>query len=103
MGPDTRFASDDWRSKYFGPDNLGRTLERVERLKPILPPGMSLPEMALRFILSTPVVSTTIVGMREPEHVDQNLALSDRGGLPPALIAQLRQHRWNRVPQAWSD
>src|SRR5207237_2353460 len=49
---DTRFPSDDWRANYFGPDNLPPTIERVEKLKQILPAGMALPEMAFPFILS---------------------------------------------------
>ena len=103
MTPQTRFPENDWRSKYFGPENLGPTLQRVEKLKAILPPGMTLPEMSLRFILSNPVVSTTIVGMRKPEHVLQNIAASDAGPLDPALLQELRKHRWDRAPKPWSD
>src|ERR1022692_749437 len=79
MTLDTRFPDGDWRARYFSPENLGPTIERVDRLKKILPEGMSLPEMSLRFILSHPAVSTTIVGMRSPEHVRQNVAASDAG------------------------
>jgi aryl-alcohol dehydrogenase-like predicted oxidoreductase len=93
---ETRFPENDWRSTYFNPENLHATLDRVERLKAILPKSMKLPEMAIRFILSHPVVSTTIVGMRNPEHVRQNLALSDAGPLPTDLIDELRKHRWDR-------
>ena len=99
MGPNTKFPSDDWRSKYFGPENLNRTLERVEKLKNDLPESMGLPELALRFILSNPVVTTTIVGMREREHVQQNIELSDKGPLDAGLLRQLRGHRWNRFPK----
>ena len=75
----------------------------MEELKAILPPEMSLPEMALRFILTNPVVSTTIVGMRKPEHVRQNIAMSDAGPLDGALVQKLRAHRWDRKPKPWSD
>jgi aryl-alcohol dehydrogenase-like predicted oxidoreductase len=61
---------------------------------------MTLPQMALRFILSNPVVSTVIVGMRNPEHVRENLALSRAGPLEPELLAELRKHRWVRKPSA---
>jgi aryl-alcohol dehydrogenase-like predicted oxidoreductase len=64
---------------------------------------MSLPEMALRFILSEATVSTTIVGMRKPEHVRSNIAASDAGPLPPELIQKLRAHRWDRKPKRWAD
>jgi aryl-alcohol dehydrogenase-like predicted oxidoreductase len=93
---ETKFPENDWRSTYFNPENLRATLERVERLKTFLPQSMTLPEMAIRFILSNPEVSTTIVGMRNPEHVRQNLALSDAGPLPAELIHELRKHRWDR-------
>ena len=99
----TTFPANDWRSGYFGPENLGKTIERVEKLKKILPAGMTLPEMALRFILSHPAVSTTIAGMRKPEHVQQNIAASDAGPLDKNLLAELKKHRWDRTPQRWSD
>lgn len=100
---DTKFPLTDWRSKYFGPENLYKTLERVDALKKILPPGMSLPEMSLRFVLSNPIVSTTITGMRAPEHVKQNIALSEVGELERDLLEKLKAHRWDRKPQRWSD
>jgi aryl-alcohol dehydrogenase-like predicted oxidoreductase len=103
MTLETRFPKSDWRSGYFGPENLANTIERVDKLKKILPAGMTLPEMSLRFILSHPAVSTTIVGMRSPEHVRQNVAASDAGPLDSALLAELKKHRWDRKPQRWSD
>ncbi len=103
MTPDTRFPESDWRSKYFGPENLGPTLQRVDKLKAILPSGMSLAELSLRFILSNPAVSTTIIGMRNPEHVRQNIATSDAGPLGSDLLRELRKHRWDRKPKVWSD
>jgi len=99
----TKFPVTDWRSKYFGPENLEKTLERVDALKKILPPGMSLPEMSLRFVLSNPIVTTAIIGMRAPEHVKQNIALSDVGALERDLLEKLKSHRWDRKPQRWSD
>src|ERR1700693_6171724 len=103
MTLETRFPKNDWRSGYFGPENLEKTIRRVDQLKKILPAGMSLPEMALRFILSHPAVSTTIAGMRKPEHVRQNIAASDAGPLDKSLLTELKKHRWDRTPQRWSD
>jgi aryl-alcohol dehydrogenase-like predicted oxidoreductase len=103
MTLETRFPKDDWRSGYFGPENLAKTLKRIDKLKEIVPPGMSLPEMSLRFILSHPAVSTIIVGMRKPDHVRQNVAVSDAGPLNAPLLAELKKHRWDRTPQRWSD
>ena len=67
-----------------------------------LPDGMSLPEMALRFILSNPDVSTTIAGMRDVSHVMENAACSDAGPLPAGLLNELKRHRWERKPTPWS-
>jgi aryl-alcohol dehydrogenase-like predicted oxidoreductase len=96
MTANTTFPAGDWRARYFNVDNLAKTLPRIAALKALLPEGMSLPEMALRFILSEPAVSTLIVGMRALGHVDANLAISDKGPLPPALVKTLRAHRWDR-------
>lgn len=102
LTPETTFAKDDWRAGYFNPENLRATLERIGPLKAILPKNMTLPEMALRFILSNPVVSTMIVGMRKPEHVRQNMSVSDAGPLSAGLLAELKKHRWDRKPKPWS-
>jgi aryl-alcohol dehydrogenase-like predicted oxidoreductase len=103
MTPQTTFPKGDWRAMYFGPKNLIPTLERVDKLKAILTAGMTLPEMALRFILSNPAVSTIIVGMRKLDHVRQNIAMSDAGPLDAALLGKLKSHRWDRKPQPWAD
>jgi len=103
MTAQTRFPESDWRSKYFGPENLAATLLRIDKLKEIVPSGMSLPEMALRLILANPAVGTTIIGMRKLDHVRQNMALSDTGPLDPDLVASLKAHRWDRKPKRWSD
>lgn len=103
MTRESKFPSSDWRSGYFNPKNLANTMDRVDKLKQILPQGMSLPEMALRFVLSHPAVSTTIIGMRKLEHVEENIALSDKGPLSPELLKELKTHRWDRKPAPWSD
>lgn len=103
MTVETRFPESDWRARYFSPENLIPTIARVERLKKVLPDGITLPELALRFVLSHPAVSTTVIGMRRPEHVRANISHSDKGPLSPDLIAELRQHRWDRKPAPWSD
>src|SRR6202158_2225567 len=95
MTAETKFPEDDWRSKYFSPDNLKETLARVDKLRPALPKNMSMPETALRFILSNPTVSTTIAGMRKPDHVRQNIAVSEVGPLDAGLLQTLKKHRWD--------
>jgi aryl-alcohol dehydrogenase-like predicted oxidoreductase len=99
----TRFPEGDWRARYFGPENLPATVEHVEALHSVLPPDMSLAEMALRFVLSDERVATTIVGVRTEAHLRENLDAATRGALSPDLIALLRAHRWDRTPAPWSD
>jgi aryl-alcohol dehydrogenase-like predicted oxidoreductase len=94
---DTAFPEGDWRNTYFKPENLIPTIERVEKLKRILPSDMNLPEMALRFILSDARVSTTIPGMRKSQNVEANLGTSEKGSLPENLLSELKNHRWVRT------
>jgi aryl-alcohol dehydrogenase-like predicted oxidoreductase len=100
---DTRFPEGDWRATYFGPENLSATVDRVERLRPLVPAGMTMAELALRFTLSAPEVSTTIVGMRKEQNVRMNAGASDGKPLAPELIDALRAHRWDRKPKRWAD
>ena len=97
MTADMTWPKGDWRNLYFTPENLRETLDHVDRLKPLVPAGSTLPDLALRFILHHPAVSTTIPGMRKLSHVDRNTAASDAPPLDPALLAALRQHRWDRT------
>ncbi len=99
----SRWPEGDWRATYFVPGNLKATVERVERLKPVVPAGLTLPEMALRFILGHPAVSTIIPGMRKARHVEMNVAASHAGPLPASLLAELHRHRWDRTPTDWSQ
>lgn len=100
---ESRWPEGDWRNSYFVPENLVPSVERADALKPLVPAGNTLPEMALRFILSNPDVCTVIPGMRKPAHVRGNLAASDAGPLPADLLRQLRGHRWDRKPERWSQ
>ncbi len=100
---DSKWPEGDWRNTYFVPENLIPSVERAEALRPLIPSGMTMPEMALRFCLSHPTVSTVIPGMRKVRHVEANIAVSDGRALPPELIKKLREHRWDRVPTKWSQ
>ena len=96
---ESRWPDGDFRNIYFQPENLRNTVERVDRLRPDLPAGMSMPETALRFILENPTVSTVIPGMRKRRHVETNLGVSDARTLSADEMTRLRQHRWDR----WID
>lgn len=102
LSKDSKWPEGDWRNIYFVAENLIPSVERAEKLKELLPAGMTLPEIALRFILSNPAVSTIIPGMRKTSHVDSNIGASDAGSLSSELLSELRQHRWERQPAEWS-
>jgi aryl-alcohol dehydrogenase-like predicted oxidoreductase len=93
----------DWRNTYFVPENLVPSVERAEALRPLVPQGMTMAEMALRFVLANPDVGTVIPGMRKLRNVEANIAASDAGPLDADLLARLRPHRWDREPTEWSQ
>lgn len=100
----------DWRNTYFVPENLIPSVERAEELKKLLErwnrehsTNITMPELALRFLLNNPDVSTIIPGMRRLNHVQTNIEASDSGPLPAELYEELKQHRWVRKPAPWSQ
>jgi aryl-alcohol dehydrogenase-like predicted oxidoreductase len=103
MTKETTFPEDDWRSTYFVPENLNPSIDHADALRPLIPAGMTMPEMALRFILSNPDVSTTIPGMRKIKNVIANMHAGDGKALNEDLLKELKQHRWNREPTTWSQ
>lgn len=100
---ETVFPKDDWRSTYFVPENLNASVDHAEALRPLIPPGMTMPEMALRFILSNSDVHTVIPGMRKLKNVEANISASDGRKLNERLKSDLKAHRWDRVPTSWSQ
>jgi myo-inositol catabolism protein IolS len=81
-----RFEESDWRSKagmlgslnlfrtLFGREHFPRNLAAVAELKELAAKyGKTLPQFALRWTLSNPVVGTALVGFRRPPEVDENL------------------------------
>jgi aryl-alcohol dehydrogenase-like predicted oxidoreductase len=101
LTPASRWPEGDWRNVYFAPPNLADTLTRVEGVRAVAQRiGVTLPELALRFILAHAAVTTTIPGMRRVGHVEANLAASAAGPLPAPVLDALRSHRWDRRPDA---
>src|SRR6266481_5180590 len=98
----SKWPANDWRNTYFVAENLKNSVARANALKPLLQDGMTMPEMALRFILNNKDVGTIIPGMRKRKHVEANVLASQRGPLPAELHAELRKHRWVRKPAPWS-
>ncbi len=100
---DSKWPEGDWRNTYFVSENLKTSVQHAEALRPLVPAGMDMPQMALRFILNNPTVSTIIPGMRKLANVEANFDAANRGPLPAALHTQLRKHRWDRTPTEWSQ
>ncbi len=97
LTPTMTFHKKDWRRFYFKPAHLRETCERVEIVKKILEgESMTLPEVALRFCLAHPAVSTVIPGMRTPAHVTSNCAVSDGRSLSEGLLKSLQAQAWPR-------
>lgn len=95
--PDTAFQEGDFRYRYFRDERRLQVAERVGRLSGLLgSEAKKVPELALRFVLHHPAVSTVIAGMRTSEHVQQNCRVSDGRTLGPDLIRELRKHVWLR-------
>ncbi|MBN2475031.1 MAG: aldo/keto reductase [Pirellulales bacterium] len=95
------FPADDFRSDYFAGDRLDRAADRVEEIRAdVAEAGLSrdltLAEVALKFVLAHPSVSTVIPGIRNARQAELNLSVSDRPDLPAALLAKLRRHNWLR-------
>lgn len=100
---DTTFPEGDWRGTYFVPENLIPSAQRADDLRPLVPEGMTMAEMALRFITMNESVGTIIPGMRKTRNVEMNTAVSDGRGLSASLHKELRSHRWDRKPTEWSQ
>jgi aryl-alcohol dehydrogenase-like predicted oxidoreductase len=93
----TVFPPGDWRAEYFSGDRRAEAERRGKALAELLDQEVeTLPELALRFCLSSPAVSTVIPGMRRPAHVRENAAASAKGPLPPRLLSRLTAHAWDK-------
>ncbi len=95
--PEMKFPRGSFQASYFRGQRLRDTCERIDRLKPLVGGEVAtLPQLALRFCLSHPAVSTVIPGMRRPEHVEANCAASDGRALPAQTREALKAHAWAR-------
>jgi myo-inositol catabolism protein IolS len=119
MSEEMDFGSDDWRSRrgrlgninlfqhLFGPDHFLRNLRAVEELKPIAQRyGKTLPQFALRWTLSNPVISTALVGCRNEREVNDNVGavgwnISDAD--MKEIDAIFARNGVNAIPDAWLE
>jgi len=103
LSKDTVFPEGDWRATYFVPENLNSSVDHADALRPLIPPDMTMAEMALRFILCNDDVHTIIPGMRKIRNVEANIGTSDGKRLEKSLELKLKDHRWDRTPTEWSQ
>jgi aryl-alcohol dehydrogenase-like predicted oxidoreductase len=97
INPTTAFPEGDWRNNYFRGNRKVDVWERVQAICSDLDvPVERLPEIALRYCLSQPAVSTVIPGMRSVRNVDANVRAAELGPLSAEELEILHRHRWLR-------
>jgi aryl-alcohol dehydrogenase-like predicted oxidoreductase len=95
----TTFADGDVRNHYFRGNNLKAVIHRINKIKEFQTkylPEMSLAEIALRFCLSHPAVSTVIPGIRNTQQAELNTAVSDGAPFDQEILDQLKQFYWRK-------
>lgn len=116
MTAGTRFSADDHRAfnRHGEAFDRGETfsgveyelgLSAVEELRPLVPPGWTMAQFALRWILMSPAVTCAIPGAKRREQVDENAAAADLPPLTPAALAAISEIYATRirpvVHQSW--
>jgi len=100
IGANTQFSKDDHRNfnrmgeafdrgETFSGVDFDTALKAVEEIKAMLPPGMSMAQMALRWILMFEAVTCAIPGAKRPSQVEENVTAADLPPLPEKLMADL--------------
>jgi len=101
MTPKTSFQEDDhrqgnrngeWfdRGETFSGLEYETGLQAVEELRPLIPEGMSMAQMALRWILMSPAVTCAIPGAKRPSQVEENVKAADLPALSDETMARVR-------------
>jgi aryl-alcohol dehydrogenase-like predicted oxidoreductase len=85
-------------TKFFPIELFRRDELRVAKLREMQLGEADVKEMALRFVLSHPSVTSAIVGIGEPGHVDEAVRYLNAGPLPDAVLARLRLSEYLQVP-----
>jgi aryl-alcohol dehydrogenase-like predicted oxidoreductase len=89
------FSGDDWRREFFFDAHRDETRFRADQLEELAEKsGHSLPDLALRFSLSHPAVSTVAVGVSSRTHLDPDLEALERGPLDAEMLRALARHKW---------
>ena len=97
---ESKFAKDDHRNfnrhgeafdrgETFSGVDFETGLRAVEQLRPLVPQGATLAQLALRWILEFPAVTCAIPGAKRPAQVAENIAASDLPSLPKATMKKI--------------
>ena len=119
LAPDMAFDEGDWRARrgrmgainlfqhLFSPDHFARNLRAVADLKAMAAEyDKTLPQFALRWTLSNPVISVALVGCRTPTEVEENVgalgwAISEADMVE--VDAMLARHGVETMPEYWIE
>ncbi|MFC4598096.1 aldo/keto reductase [Cohnella hongkongensis] len=96
---DTAFEEGDFRKSYFDYMPRGVYIERVNKLKEAFVPkyARSLAELAIKFVLHHPGITTAISSMHVPQYAEENIAAANADPLPDDVFEEIRRHyRWVR-------
>lgn len=96
LTPETQFDPGDFRADYFEHGPRSEYIARVDKLRSYIPEHAdSLAELAIRYVLTHPGVSTACISMHIPQFADENIKSAAKGPLPQSVFAEIRrQHRW---------
>ena len=89
---DTRYRGGDMRprSVLWKPENLGKCLYTVERLRPIARDlGVTVAQLSLRWLISQPGVTTALVGARTVDEISENAGATG-WDLPEGILAEVQ-------------
>ncbi len=102
LTPDSKFAEDDHRTfnRHGESFDRGETfsgldyetgLQAVEALRPLVPSGLAMAQMALRWILMFPAVTCAIPGAKRPQQAEENILAASLPPLPASSMAEIRE------------
>lgn len=102
MSRESRFAAEDHRhfnregaafdkGETFSGLDFETGLRAVEALRPLVPPGQTLAQFALRWILMEEAVTCAIPGGRRPAQVEENMAAADLPPIPAGTMQRVRE------------
>lgn len=95
--PDTQFPEGSFLESYFKEDRRKFVYDKAQEMNWLISEGYAenLAEAAIRFAITSPVVSSAIAGMRNPKHARANCEAAEKGPLPKEAVERLKAHAWH--------